>query len=300
MIAEKSAVSGEWTELEGKFRAPEGATEFVVKITTDSTCDFWFDDFTAAGKKSVSRTVSAAGNGLKDEFANYFRVGNILNGGTVKNSTITAEYLKDFNSIECENETKPDATLVKNGSTDTNINVSLNSCAAIADWCSKNGMGFRGHTLVWHSQTPQWFFKQGFNDSGAWVSKDVMNKRLESYIKNMFNAFKTQYPNLNLYAYDVANECMNDSNGGPRTGGYGNGASPWTQIYGDNSFIELAFRYARQYAPAGCDLYYNDYNEYMANGKKQAIMALAKDLYGKGLLDGVGMQSHVPDRKSVV
>ncbi|MGN0583250.1 MAG: carbohydrate binding domain-containing protein, partial [Oscillospiraceae bacterium] len=74
VIAEKSAVSGEWTELEGKFRAPEGATEFVVKITTDSTCDFWFDDFTAAGKKSVSRTVSAAGNGLKDEFANYFRV----------------------------------------------------------------------------------------------------------------------------------------------------------------------------------------------------------------------------------
>ena len=294
VIAEGSASSGQWTELKGKFRAPEGASEFIVKITTDSTCDFWFDDFTVEGKKYSSSNVSAAGSGLKDEFANYFRVGNILNGGTVKNSTITAEYLKDFNSIECENETKPDATLVKNGSTDTNINVSLNSCAAIADWCSKNGMGFRGHTLVWHSQTPQWFFKQGFNDSGAWVSKDVMNQRLESYIKNMFNAFKTQYPNLNVYAYDVANECMNDSNGGPRTGGYGNGASPWTQIYGDNSFIEQAFRIARKYAPEGCDLYYNDYNEYMANGKKQAIMALAKDLYGKGLLDGVGMQSHVP------
>ena len=294
VIAEGSASSGQWTELKGKFRAPEGASEFIVKITTDSTCDFWFDDFTVEGKKYSSSNVSAAGSGLKDEFANYFRVGNILNGGTVKNSTITAEYLKDFNSIECENETKPDATLVKNGSTDTNINVSLNSCAAIADWCSKNGMGFRGHTLVWHSQTPQWFFKQGFNDSGAWVSKDVMNQRLESYIKNMFNAFKTQYPNLNIYAYDVANECMNDSNGGPRTGGYGNGASPWTQIYGDNSFIEQAFRIARKYAPEGCDLYYNDYNEYMANGKKQAIMALAKDLYGKGLLDGVGMQSHVP------
>ena len=295
VIAEKSAASGEWTELEGKFRAPEGATEFIVRITTDSTCDFWFDDFTASGKKSSSRTVSAAEKGLKDEFANYFRVGNILNGGTVKNSAITAMYLRDFNSIECENETKPDATIVRGGNhSNTNIQVSLNSCAAIADFCSKNGLGFRGHTLVWHSQMPQFFFKDNFQDGGNWVSSSVMDQRMESYIKNIFNAFKTQYPNLNIYAYDVANECMNDANGGPRQGGWGNGASPWTQIYGNNSFIEKAFRYARQYAPAGCDLYYNDYNEYMANGKKQAIMALAKDLYGKGLLDGVGMQSHVP------
>ncbi|MDD6826529.1 MAG: endo-1,4-beta-xylanase, partial [Oscillospiraceae bacterium] len=165
VIAEKSAASGEWTELEGKFRAPEGATEFIVRITTDSTCDFWFDDFTASGKKSSSRTVSAAEKGLKDEFANYFRVGNILNGGTVKNSAITAMYLRDFNSIECENETKPDATIVRGGNhSNTNIQVSLNSCAAIADFCSKNGLGFRGHTLVWHSQMPQFFFKDNFQD----------------------------------------------------------------------------------------------------------------------------------------
>ncbi|MGN0581719.1 MAG: carbohydrate binding domain-containing protein, partial [Oscillospiraceae bacterium] len=74
VIAEGSASSGQWTELEGKFRAPEGASEFIVKITTDSTCDFWFDDFTVEGKKYSSSVVSAAGNGLKDEFANYFRV----------------------------------------------------------------------------------------------------------------------------------------------------------------------------------------------------------------------------------
>jgi len=293
-VAEKTAAGGEWTKLEGSYKAPEGASEFVVKITTDSTCDFNFDDFNVSGKKYTENTVSAADGGLKDEFANYFRVGNILNGGTVKNSAITSMYLKNFNAIECENETKPDATLVQNGSTDTNVKVSLNSCAAIADFCDKNGLGFRGHTLVWHSQTPQWFFKQGFNANNGWVSQSVMDQRLESYIKNMFAAFKTQYPNLNLYAYDVANECMNDSNGGPRQGGYGNGASPWTQIYGGNGFIEKAFKYARQYAPEGCDLYYNDYNEYMANGKMQAIQSLAKNLYGKGLLDGVGMQSHVP------
>jgi arabinoxylan arabinofuranohydrolase len=31
--------------------------------------------------------------------------------------------LQNYNSLECENETKPDATLVKNGSSNTNINI---------------------------------------------------------------------------------------------------------------------------------------------------------------------------------
>ena len=56
----------------------------------------------------------------------------------------------------------------------------------------------RVHTLVWHSQMPQWFFKQGFNANGAWVDKTTMNTRMESYIKNMFTAYQTQYPDLNL------------------------------------------------------------------------------------------------------
>lgn len=38
--------------------------------------------------------------------------------------------------------------------------------------------------------------------------------------------------------------------------------SGWVKIFGDNSFIEPAFEYARKYAPEGCKLYYNDFNEY--------------------------------------
>ncbi|MBR3629354.1 MAG: endo-1,4-beta-xylanase, partial [Oscillospiraceae bacterium] len=49
----------------------------------------------------------------------------------------------------------------------------------------------------------------------------------------------------------------------------------------------------RQYAPEGCDLYYNDYNEYWDH-KRDCIYNMCKSLYQKGLLDGVGMQSHVP------
>ena len=44
------------------FTAPEGATEFVVKITTDSTCDFKFDDFTVSGKKYAETCNATARN----------------------------------------------------------------------------------------------------------------------------------------------------------------------------------------------------------------------------------------------
>ena len=299
-LVTKQVAAGTWTELQASYRAPKNSGEFRLTITTDSTHDFYFDDVTVTAKEARNLVSAAsAGKGLKDEFANYFRVGNILNGGTVKNSTITASFLKDYNSVECENETKPDATLVQSQCNGTNIGVSLKNAASIMDFCVNNHLAMRGHTLVWHSQTPVWFFKENFDANGNWVSSAVMDQRMETYIKNMFEAIQTQYPELNLYAYDVANECISDDQN--RTANYGgtrepgeniSGQSPWVQIYGSNAFVEKAFTYARKYAPESCQLYYNDYNEYWDH-KRDAIYSMCKSLYEKGLLDGIGMQSHI-------
>ncbi|MGN1480510.1 endo-1,4-beta-xylanase [Porcipelethomonas sp.] len=300
-LKNKNVKAGKWTELSADYTAPENSCEFRLTLTTDSVNDFSFDDVLITSKEKNSSTVFAASadKGLKDEFAGYFKVGNILNGSTVQNSAITANILKDYNSIECENEMKPDATIVQSQCTDTNIGVSLNNAAAIMDFCVQNNIAMRGHTLVWHSQTPTWFFKDNFQNDGNWVSSDVMDQRMESYIKNIFAAIKEQYPELDLYAYDVANECISDdsertqNNGGTREPGENiSGQSPWVQVYGDNSFVEKAFTYARKYAPDGCALYYNDYNEYWDH-KRDAIYSMCKSLYEKGLLDGVGMQSHI-------
>ncbi|WP_303836269.1 endo-1,4-beta-xylanase [Ruminococcus flavefaciens] len=296
----KNVKAGEWTELKGTDRASDASYEYKLRIYTDSTDDFSFDDFLIMGDKAANEAHAApAGKGLKDEFAKYFRVGNILNGGTVTNSGITGIILKDHNAIECENETKPDATIVQNGSTDTNVKVSLSRCAAICDFASKNNIAFRGHTLVWHSQTPEWFFKQGFNNNNGYVNSSTMDQRMESYIKNMFAAYKSQYPQLNLFAYDVCNEVINDgtaAQGGlrPTNGTNGqNGSSAWVRVYGNNSFVEKAFTYARKYAPDGCQLFYNDYNEF-ANDKQNCIInTILKPLQAKGLIDGMGMQSHL-------
>ncbi len=296
--------AGEWAELSAVYEAPANTYEFELTITTDSTNDFTFDEvhITTEEERALDTVYAASSDmGLKDAFGKYFRVGNILNGSTVRNSTITASMIKDYNSIECENETKPDATLVQSQCSGTNIGVSLNSAAAIMDFCVKNNIGMRGHAFVWHSQTPSWFFKEGYTNNGAWVSKDTMTARLDSYIKNMFAAIEAQYPTLDLYAYDVVNEAVSDdsnrtaNNGGARVPGDNNvtgGTSAWVSVYGDNSFVETAFQIADKYAPESCKLFYNDYNEYWDH-KRDCIYNMCKSLYEKGYLDGIGMQSHI-------
>jgi len=241
--------------------------------------------------------------GLKDVYKDLFRMGTILNGTTSNSQAMKDLVLKEFNSITPENELKPDQTMVQSGSTDEDIKVQLNAGAKrILKFCEDNNIGLRGHTLVWHGQTPPWFFRANIHSKPhTWDDKltagdvladaETMNKRMESYIKNIFALIQKDYPNLNLYAYDVVNEALND-NGSLRNAGIGDGQSPWTQIYGSDQFIINAFTYSRKYAPAGCKLFYNDYNEFVAT-KRDAIYKLAMKLQAENLIDGIGMQSHL-------
>ena len=74
-------------------------------------------------EKGVNLVYAASSDkGLKDEFAAYFRVGTAVPASLMSNSTATAIMLKDFNSITCENELKPDATLNQYGCSDNSTN----------------------------------------------------------------------------------------------------------------------------------------------------------------------------------
>ena len=186
VIASEDVLGGEWVELSAEYKAPKTALDITLLITTDSISDFFFDDVTISENRRIqTNTASAAIDdvGLKDIYANYFRVGSVLNSGTVGNSTIRATMLKEFNSITHENELKPDATLVQSGSTNTDIKVSLNRAASILNFCAENNIAVRGHTLVWHNQTPEWFFKDNLQNYGGWASQSVMDQRMERYIK---------------------------------------------------------------------------------------------------------------------
>jgi len=238
--------------------------------------------------------------GLKDIYANYFRIGTCFPSAhtAATETALRNVILREFNSITHENGLKPQNTMQQSTSTDNDIKVSFNNEAKnVLAFCTANNIPIRGHTFVWHSQTPEWLFYANMQsgNKNALASKEVMYKRMESYIKNMFAALKAQYPTLNLYAYDVANEIF-DNNGKPRPGGFysdGNNGdnSPWVKVFGNNSFVDSAFVYARRYAPPNCKLFYNDFNEYM--GKTDSMVALYKRLKAKNVIDGLGMQSHL-------
>lgn len=313
-IAVATAKSGEWTKLENtSFTIPSGASDLLLYVEApDSLTDFYIDE--AQGSKSGVKSSVTTGKGtvaggtssnpsnpstpssdsLKDAFKTCFRIGTSVSPNELNSAEGKAFILKHFNSITPENELKPDALLQQQASIQGGDNnhavISLNRAAQTLKFCEDNGLGLRGHTFVWYSQTPDWFFKEGFQSSGAYVSKETMNKRLENFIKDTFEAIATQYPNLDLYSYDVCNELFVNDGGGLRPGSN----SGWTAVYGDTNdeFIINAFKYARKYAPEGCKLYINDYNEYIP-AKTNDIYNIAMKLKEQGLIDGIGMQSHL-------
>ncbi len=200
----------------------------------------------------------------------------------------------NFNSVTCENEMKADFVLDYNATIalGDEERVVLNFARAdlVLRFAAENGIKVRAHTLVWHSQTPRWLFAEGFSkkSDAPLVSRDVMLKRMENYICDYITYLNTAYPGL-VYALDVVNEAIEPSDKHPL--GYRTTGNLWYQTLGDD-FIELAFAFARQYAAPDQKLFYNDYSCF-DNAKLFRIRALLKDLYSKGLLDGLGMQSHL-------
>lgn len=309
-IASATAKKGEWTKIEGNYTIPTGATNFSIysqtgyvpdaQVTPQDLMNFYIDDMVC--EKLPDPKIQTDIASLKEVFSDYFTIGCSVEGYELDVPATQDLVLKHFGSLTTGNELKPDYTLNQSASAklaqetgdQTNPQVSLARAKSLLDFCVKNNIPLRGHTLVWHSQTPDWFFKENFDPAGNWVSKEIMTKRLENYIKNIMEALKTQYPDLDVYAWDVVNEAVTDS-GEMRVPGSNNtvtGQSAWTQIYGDNSFVNLAFEFARKYAPADCKLFYNDYNEYVPE-KRDAIIAKVKEIQAAGNIDGIGLQSHI-------
>jgi len=240
---------------------------------------------------------------LKDVYDGYFKIGTAVTTKELAPKSTKELILKHFNSITAGNELKPDAILDKNAclalaeeGDDTNPQINLASARSILNFARDNNIPVRGHVLVWHSQTPDWFFKENYADDGEWVSKEKMLSRMENYIKNVFTAIKEEYPDVDFYAWDVVNECWLDD-GQPRKPGEqgqsGSNNSAWVQIFGDNSFIKPAFEFAKKYAPEGTKLYYNDFNEYMPQ-KTDAIIKMVEEINSDGhYIDGIGLQSHL-------
>ncbi len=216
-----------------------------------------------------------------------------------------------YNALTFENELKPETMFGNSyngpmgGTHDEELNGETISVPAIyhkkADdmldkilaWNEENPdrvFKVRGHVLVWHSQTPEWFFREDYDNDKPYVSSEVMDRRQEWYIKSMLEYYTgedSKYKGL-FYAWDVVNEAVSDTGGK-----YRSADSSWWKVYGSEEYIVNAFKYANKYADPEVDLYYNDYNEdndLKMMGIIKLIQAVKEDPEAR--IDGFGMQGH--------
>ena len=225
---------------------------------------------------------------LKTAYEPYFKIGAAISRYNLHVPAHMKLLTSQFNSFTCENDMKPmfylDKDTNKNDPEKYNLAPALKFDAAIPylEFAKANGISMRGHTLVWHNQTPKWFFHERYNENFPLADRKTLLARLESYIHGVLDFVQTNYPGV-IYAWDVVNEAVDD--GAFRK-------SVWTKTVGEDFFIK-AFEYARKYAAPGVALFYNDY-ETSQEWKRDFIIAnVLKPLMEKGLVDGMGLQSHL-------
>src|SRR5690554_5307023 len=207
---------------------------------------------------------------LAEVYQDFFPVGAAVNSWTIESHKDLIE--KHFNSLTAENEMKFESIQRSPGK------YTFERADAIVELAEKNGMLVRGHTLVWHSQTPAWVFK---DEKGRPASRELLLKRMEEHITTVVSRYRGR-----VYAWDVVNEAVTDG-GGP---GYLRTDSPWYRIIGPD-YIAQAFIFAHRADP-GAKLFYNDYSA-VDPAKSDRIYRLLKDLLEQGVpVHGVGIQGH--------
>lgn len=233
-----------------------------------------------SGGAPAAGGTNSAGNGgaadsLKDKYAPLFPIGAAVDSQSYM--THAALLSKHFNSVTPENDMKFDALEPSEGK------FSYAAADRIVDYATRNNMKIRGHTMVWHSQNPDWLFK---NSSGGTVSADVLLMRMKNHIDNVAKHFHGK-----VYAWDVVNEAIMED-GSFRNGNEPDGKqSQWYAIIGE-SYIAQAFQFAHAADP-DAKLFYNDFYDYIP-AKQQAIYNMLKKLLDAGVpVHGVGMQCHL-------
>ncbi|MBI3515462.1 MAG: endo-1,4-beta-xylanase [Proteobacteria bacterium] len=150
---------------------------------------------------------------------------------------------------------------------------------ALADWCRREGMALRGHTLVWHEALPAWVPR--FPDAAA--ARILMT----AHIAKLVGRYAGR-----IQAWDVVNEAIEPKHG--RSDGLR--VSPWQSALGA-AFIDLAFHAAAAADPAA-QLYYNEYgldfDTPEEEARRRATLSLLEGLRARGVpCHGLGIQGHL-------
>src|SRR5687767_8677164 len=273
----------------------------------------------AATARAAEPSVS-----LKEAFKEHFMIGTAVNRGIVtggagfrrsaeQSAKDIALVKEQFNQIAAENDMKWQLIHPREGQD----GYEFGPADAFVNFGLSNKMYLVGHTLVWHSQTPNWVFAGtnppptnitasvaantntpatnqfgrgrfggGFGGgvgryNGPRGSRDELLQRMRDHIHTVVGRYKGK-----VKSWDVVNEALADGNG---TNVLRN--SLWLEIIGPD-FIAKAFQYAHEADPQAI-LRYNDYG--LENpAKRKRLISLIKELQAQKVpVHAIGSQAHV-------
>ena len=181
--------------------------------------------------------------------------------------SIRSILIREFNSITPENEMKMFRIMPRPGE------YNFEQADSIAAFCARHDMRLFGHTLVWHSATPQWVTEAGHDSTS-------LSALLNEYITTYVSRYKGQ-----VHGWDVVNEAITDSAGTMRE-------TFWYKMLGE-SYIDQAFIAAHEADPNAV-LFINDYNTERDTVKLNATIDLINRLKSRGVpVSGIGLQMHL-------
>lgn len=231
---------------------------------------------------------------LKELFGKDFLIGSTLGGGLggqplYRNDKGELEILtREFNCVTPENCMKMEFIQPREGT------FSFAAADALLELAESNGMAVVGHTLIWHSQAPDWIFK---DKSGNTVTRDVLIERMRTHIHTVVGRYKGR-----IAYWDVVNEAIqtkmvpdntrkrNPDGSYPKKEVAFYRPSPWYEIIGEE-YVELAFKFAHEADPEA-KLLYNDYSMFH-EAKARFAAKMVEDMTAKGIpVHGIGMQGH--------
>lgn len=337
--------AGKWTKFEGTYKIPSGAKKVVIRILEQGdwqdpkSCimgKYYVANVSmkkiTKPKPEIEKDIQDWKTSVTESLGTGSIAGTAIMSSEIKDDTLMELVEKHFNAVTFGNELKPDALFnyqldssiktKKINFNDSELEVPVvNDAGDSLDFSRADAMAdkilawnnahpdqkirIRGHVLVWHSQTQEWFFHENYDITKPYVNKETMNRRLEWFISSVFDhyfgeAANGKYDGL-FYGWDVVNEAVigntyrTDKVSAAESLSeirHGNNSS-WWHVYESNEFIINAFKYANKYAPENVELYYNDFGE-TDNTKCEGIVKLINDVKSaEGTrLDAFGMQAH--------
>ena len=201
---------------------------------------------------------------LRDAPGADFLIGAAVTPNLLSNPTYANIAATEFSSVTAENHMKWDTVQPSQG------NFNFGPADQVVAFAQQNNQHVYGHTLVWHSQTPQWV-------------QNLTPAQLGPVMQNHITTVMQRYAG-DVDRWDVVNEAI-EGNGQLRN-------SFWLQDLG-SGYIAQALTAARAADPSAT-LCLNDFSIDGINTKSTAYFNLVQQLQAQGVpIDCMGFQAHL-------